>query len=189
MKKSRIVAGLLLLIVLASGCANSKPKTETYVIPNSYWTYTSTTTEEAVETFHKLGDDYYTEVKIVDEGVQVELTEQQRDKLVQRNNDYIEKLVADYKAYNSEYWYVPDENYQKLAFYFDEKIPNLLHAATVYNLAAGYGLNYILLNNTTEWGVDISIYNCHTNKLVVSIDAPYETVSYGPAEWKASYDE
>ncbi len=189
MKKSRIIAALFLLIVLASGCTNSKPETETYIIPNSYWTYTSTTTEEALDTFYELGSDYYTDVKAVDEGVQVELTEQQRDNLIQRNNDYIDKLVSDYEAYSSDYRYVPDENYQKVAFYFDEKIPPMLHAATVYNVAAGYGLNYILLHNTTEWGVEISIYNCHTDQLVVSIDAPHETVSYGPAEWEASYNE
>ncbi len=145
--------------MLASGCANSKPKTETYIIPNSYWTYTSTTSEEAVETFYK----YYTDVKIVDKYVQVEFTEQQRDKLIQRNNEYIKKLITDYEEHNSEYSYVPDENYQKLEFYFDEKIPNFLHAATVYGMAAGYGLNYIL-QNTTELGGDIYIYNCHTQK-------------------------
>ncbi len=189
MKKIKMIAVLFSVLVLLSGCAKQAPKTETYIIPTSYWTYTSTTPEEAVETFYDLGEEYYTDVKIVDEGVQAELTDAQRDRLIQRNNDYIKKLVTEYETYNSEYRYVPDENYQKVDFYFDEKIPNLLHAATVYNVAAGYGLNYILQNNTTDWHVDISIYNCHTDQLVVSINAPYETVSYGPAEWAASYNE
>lgn len=189
MKKSRIIAVLCLIIVLASGCTNKSPKTETYIIPNSYWEYAGTTAEDAVATFQKLGEEYYTDVKVVDEGVQVELTEQQRDNLIERNNKYNAQLIADFKAHDNNYRYEPDENYQKLELYFDEKIPPFLHVKTVYNLTAGYGMNYILKNNTTDWNVEICVYNCHTNKLVVSADAPYETVTCGPEEWKASYDE
>lgn len=196
--KRKIILPLLLLCVLLCGCSSpesnpkpeaSTPCTETYIIPNSFWEYSGTKPEDAVDTFFELGDDYYTSAKVVDEGVQVELTELQRDNLIQRNNDYNERLIADFMAYNSEYWYVPDENYQRLAFYFDEKIPGFLNVKTVYNLAAGYGMNYILQNNTVDWNVEISIYNCHTGKLVASVNSPYETVSYGPEEWQKSYEE
>ena len=182
---------LLLAVMMFSvtGCGSRPPKTETYLIPNSYWEYAGTTAEDAVETFEKLGEEYYTTVEVVDEGVQAELTEQQRDKLIERNNQYNEKLIADFKAHDNNYRYEPDENYQQLKLYFDEKIPPFLHVKTVYNLTAGYGMNYILKNNTTDWNVEICVYNCHTNKLVVSADAPYETVTCGPDEWKASYEE
>lgn len=189
MKKNRIIAAVLLLIVLACGCADKTPKTETYIIPETFWGYTGTTQEEGVESFDELGEDYCTSAKVVGRDVQVELTEAQRDNLIQRNNDYIAELAEDFEAYNSEYRYVGDENYQKLEFYFDEKIPAILHVKTLFGISGAYGLNYVLENHDTEWQVDMKIYNCHTNKLVVSVKTPYESASYGPEEWKASYAE
>lgn len=192
MKKGRIIAGLLLLIILACGCADKTPKTpktETYIIPETFWGYTGTSPEEGVESIRKLGDDYYTDVKVVDRNVQVELTERQRENMIRRNDEYIAELAENFEKHNSEYRYVGDENYQKLDFYFDEKIPDILHVKTLFGISGAYGLNYVLKNHDTEWQVDLKIYNCHTNKIVATVDVPNETVTYGPAEWKASYDE
>lgn len=189
MKKLTALFLAVMALLSVTGCGIGAPKTETYVIPESYWEYAGTTPEKAVESFEKLGTDYYTTAQVVEDGVQVELTTEQRDRLVQRNNEYNEKLIADFLDYDSDYRYVPDETYQKLSFYFDEKIPPFLHVKTVYNLVAGYGMNYILQNNTTDWNVELSVYNCHTEKLVVKANCPYETVTCGPEEWKASYNE
>lgn len=189
MKKDRIIAGLLLLIVLACGCADKTPKTETYIIPETFWGYTGTSPEEGAESFRELGNDYYTDVKVVDRNVEVELTEEQRENIIRRNDEYIAELAEDFEKYDSEYRYVGDENYQKLDFYFDEKIPDILHVKTVFGISGTYGLNYVLKNHDTQWQVDLKIYNCHTNNVVVTVEIPNETATYGPEEWQASYGE
>ncbi len=189
MKKSTLIAALFLILVLASGCADSTPKTETYIIPNSYWEYAGSTPEGAVESFHKLGGDYYTDAQVVSEGVQLELTEEQRDNLIRRNNEYHEQIIAEFKSYSDDYRYEPDETYQTVNLYFDEKLPPAANIKTVFMLTSGYGMNYILQNNTTDWNVELCVYNCHTNKLVLSFNAPSEEASCGPEEWRASYSE
>ncbi len=188
MRKGNILlAALMLVLLLVSGCGHKEAKTETYSIPWTYWSYTGTTKEAGVDSFNELGQDYCTSAKVVDDHVEIELTEQQREKLIERNNTYIAELVDEFKAYNSEYRYEPDETYQKVALYFDENIPTILHVSTFYNITACYGMNYMLTNHVAEWNVELSIYNCHTDKLVAFANVPYDSVSYGPEEWAASY--
>ncbi len=191
MKKTmrRGLAAVLLILLLASGCAAKPPKTETYIIPKSYWDYAGSTLEDALESFHELGDDYYTDAQVVSDGVQLELTEQQRDNLIRRNDEYHQQIVTAFTAYSDEYHFEPDETYQTVNLYFDEKLPPATNIKTVFMLTAGYGMNYILKNNTTDWNVKFCIYNCHTNKLVVSANIPEEEASCGPEDWKASYKE
>lgn len=164
-------------------------KTETCILPKSYWDYAGSTLEEAAESFRKLGSDYYTDVKVTDEGVQLELTEQQRDNLIERNDQYHQQIVDEFLACGEEYRFEPDESYQNVNLYFDEKLPPTTNIKTVFMLTAGYGMNYILKNNTTEWSVRFTIYNCHTGKPVVSASIPDEEATCGPEEWKASYQE
>lgn len=188
--KRRIIAALLLLCSLLCGCAGvEEESTEICIIPVSYWAFSGMTPEEGVESFESLEEGYYTSVEVVEEGVQLELTKQQRDKLIQRNNEFIEELAEKFLSCNEEYRYVPDESYHQLAFYFDEKIPMITHVFSVYGIACTYGMNDILLNHTQDWSVDVSIYNCHTDQLVVSVQIPNESVTYGDEEWAKSYEE
>lgn len=193
-KRSRInwiMVALCFFIILEHYCDFIKTPfdPETYIIPETVWEYAGITQEEVVQSIRELGDGNYTDVKVVDQNVEVELSEIERNILIRRNDEYLDELVKYYKAYNFEYRYVGDENYQQLKLYFDEKIPHSLYVKIVHYLPAVYGMNYILKNNTEDWNVEICVYNCHTNKLVVSANAPYETVTCGPDEWKASYEE
>ena len=47
----------------------------------------------------------------------------------------------------------------------------------------------MLLNNTTDWNVQIDILNCHNNKPVVSVNIPHEEISYGAKGWEESYND
>ncbi len=84
---------------------------------------------------------------------------------------------------------MPDENYEKLAFYFDEKVPHILHVTTLLGISGVCGLNYVLKNKGTAWTVELKIYHCHTNQLPVTVAIPNEAVTYGPKERKASCKE
>ena len=86
------------------------------------------------------------------------------------------------------YKYIPDGSYEKLILYFDENISSTIEAKTILGIASNYGMNYMLLNNTTDWNVQIEIFNCHTYKVVASVSVPNGEVSYGAEEWEESYN-
>ena len=49
-------------------------------------------------------------------------------------------------------------------------------------------MNGIIETNNSDWGVDASIVNCHTGKTVVQGTFPGASLTFGEAEWKASYE-
>ena len=55
-------------------------------------------------------------------------------------------------------------------------------------VVAKCGENYILKNNDPNWSYDIEIYNCHTNKLVVSSTVPEPGYSFDDKDWEESYN-
>ncbi len=189
MKKRTLMAVFFLLLMMVGGCGKPAPATQVYLIPTSYWQYSGSTPEAAAESMLRLGEDYVTAARVVSDGVELDLTEAQRDNLIRRNNDYHDSILSSFMSYSSDYRYDPDPTYQQVTLYFDEKLPPAVNIKTVFMLTAGYGMNYILQNNTTDWNVELRIYNCHTGKLVCSFNAPSEEASCGPEEWEASYAE
>ena len=53
----------------------------------------------------------------------------------------------------------------------------------VLGVTVSYGLNQILKYNNPNWSVEIEIINCHTNKQVVKISIPNDSVKIGEEEW------
>ena len=194
-KYNFLVIFLLLTCIL---CSCSQPnhikgtsrieETSVYIVPNSYFEYTGTDVSEAVDSYIELGAEYCTHAEVVDEGMKLELTPTQRDNLVRKNNEFISELEASFES-NPLYSYIPDENYKQVTFFFDENISTLTQFNAVLGVVAGYGLNYILINNTTEWNVYLVINNCHTGKEVMHANIPSETISYGKEEWEESYND
>lgn len=193
MKKHKIVLSIILVFFcIISGCAQSQPndsKTEIYTIPNSYFEFTGSEIDEAVESCLELGDDFCTAAKVTPDGLQLELTDEQLNNLVQRNDNFIDELVNQFTSSNNMYKCVLDDSYKKLTLYFDENLSSAIQTKTILGIASVYGMNYMLLNNTTEWNVQIDIVNCHTNRPVVSVNIPNEEISYGAKEWEESYND
>lgn len=188
--KRKLAAIFTLVCLLFCGCSQSSPasdKTETYIIPNSYFKFTGSEVAEAVESCLELGSDFCTDAKEIPEGMQLELTDQQRNNLIQRNDDFVDELAQQFTSSNSMYRYISDGSYKKLILYFDENISSIIEVKTILGISSSYGMNYMLLNNTTDWNVQIEISNCHTNKLVASVNIPDGEISYGAKEWEESY--
>ena len=194
--KIKITAAVLLFCILLTGCTQivkpseitvqQEPETTICLIPNSYFEFSGSDPEAEVKALNDLGPEYCTSAILTEEGIKAELTEVQRDHLIERNNRFISKFLENYTAANSKYTYETDSEYKKLVFYFDERIPIFVEMRAVFGTATGYCLNQILLNRT-DWSVDITIYNCHTKKEVASITVPGEEGSFGAEDWERSY--
>ena len=145
--------------------------------------------KEAVNDLNELGEKYCTSAKVVDEGIEIELTKEQRDNLIKRNNEFKEKLIKNYKDLG--YTYKGDngkENYTKLEFYYDENLGPLEEMKVVSSSVSEYGLNQILLTNNPDWKVNVKIINCHNGKEVISFQIPTEEViSWSVEDWENSY--
>lgn len=183
---------LLIICIVLTGCStgqSKKSKTETYIIPNSYFRFTGLEAAEAVESCLELGNDFCSNAKEISEGMQLELTAEQLNNFIERNDEFVDELVKQFTSSNSLYKCVLNESYEKLTLYFDENISSTMQVKTILGIASNCGMNYMLLNNTTDWNVNIEIINCHTGKLVASVNIPDEEISYGAKEWAASYDD
>ena len=192
MKRKLAMILILALACILTGCAKTSQnslKTEMYILPNSYLVFNGMEPDEAAKSCMELGEEFCTDVKVVSEGIQLELTEEQLNNLIMKNNRFIDELAEKFTSSNSMYRYETDETYQKLTLYFDENISGMLQIKTIMGIASSYAMNYMLLNNTKEWQVEIEIYNCHTNKLVASVKIPGEEMTYGAKEWEESYKE
>lgn len=191
MKKILLIC-LLLVCNMICGCSQTSEeilKTETYIIPASYLKFTGTSASDLMDSFEELGDEFYTSVIEINDEVQIELTEDQLKNLVKRFNSFIDETVDEFLEINDMYSCVLDDNYKKISLYFDEYIPVAGQYKAILGIASYYGINDMLLNKTENWNVQVEIYNCHTNKLVVSFDLPDGEASWGPKEWEASYND
>lgn len=189
--KNKSVIILVLICCLLSSCSRSgsdNENTETYIIPCSYFEFTGSEISDVVASCKSLGEAYCTEATEVPEGMRLKLTDSQLENLVQRNNEFINDLAENLENSNDSYRFVMDDSYKNLTLYFDENISSTLQVKTILGIASNYGMNYMLLNNTAEWNVQIEIFNCHTNKPVVSVNIPDEEISYGEKEWEQSYN-
>ncbi len=197
MKKVKLLVFFVSLMLLC-GCARVLPmpetaatepeKTEIFTLPNSFLTFCGESPEDVSSFFEKLGSDYYTSLQISTEGAKLELTQQQRDRLITRNREQLHSALEEFAETNSNYHYEIDETSRKVNLYFDEKIPVKTHLWVITYTVADLGFNYILENNRTDWNVEVSVYNCHTDKLVDSFCLPDKGASYGAEEWKKSYE-
>lgn len=190
--KRVLIPIVLVICCVISGCSQTqqnRSKTKTYIIPNSYFEFIGSDIDEEVKSCLELGNDFCTDAKEIPEGMQLELTDEQMKNLVQRNDNFVDELAKQFSSTNNMYKCVLDDSYKKVTFYFDENISITLQAKTILGIAASYGMNYLLLNNSSDWNVQIEIFNCHTNNLVASVNIPDEEVSYGAKEWEESYND
>ena len=133
----------LVIFCIISGCSQSQPndsKTEIYIIPNSYFEFTGSEIDEAVKSCLELGNDFCTNAKEIPEGMQLELTDEQLNNFVQRNDNFVDELSKQFTSSNSMYKCVLDESYEKLTLYFDENISSTLQVKMILGIVSNYGL-------------------------------------------------
>ena len=116
----------------------------------------------------------------------IDVTESQKNKLIERNNEYIETLLNDFSNANDKYRYEFNSEFSELTYYFDENISTIMQGK-IGSITAGYILNNIMKNNNQDWQIHLKIINCHTNKIVAEGTLPKDTIKYGELEWNNSY--
>lgn len=165
---------------------NNNEEVFSITIPKSYFDFTNTQIDENVNTLKNLGNEYITSVKTENSTIIIEMTESQKNKLIERNNKYIETLLNDFSNANEKYRYEFNSDFSELTYYFDENISAITQGKLV-SIIAGYILNNILKTNNQDWKVHLKIINCHTNKVVAEGNLPKDTIKYGETEWNNSY--
>lgn len=189
-KRSReIIIGLLILILIlcSGGCVGEPTDTEKMteiVIPASYLQFAGADAEDTAESYRE----YCTDSDVRDMDVVLEVTDSQKDDIMQMNQDFIDKTLDEFKDVNSEYSYELADDYSSIVYTYDEKIDASLQAQLLMGVTSMYALNGIIENNTAEWSVKITIENCHTGKTVAHGELPEDTVSFGESEWRESYE-
>ena len=188
-RRREIIAGLLILILILCswGCAGEPADTEQLteiVIPASYLQFAGADAEDTAESYRA----YCTDSEVRDTDVVLEVTDSQKDDIMQMNQDFIDKTLDEFKDGNPEYSYELADDYSSIVYAYDEKIDASLQAQLLMGVTSMYALNGIIENNTSEWSVEIAIENCHTGKTVAHGILPEDTVSFGESEWRESYE-
>lgn len=154
-------------------------------IPKNYYTYIGTSTEDAVETYNKMGNDFCKSAHVINGNVVIKVTETQRKNLIKQNDDKIKTILAEYQRANKKY--VFEEKEGTLIYRYDEKLNAMTEQKAIVAVVSLYGLNYILENNKTDWKVNVEVYNCHNDKLIQKATAPNDVVMVKYDQWLESY--
>lgn len=177
----------LALAVDLSGCAGKSEDTENLteiVIPESYLQFTGADPEETAESYQE----YCTNAEVSGADVVLEVTDKQKDNIMQMNQSFIDKTLEKFKDENTDYSYEMDENYASIVYAYDENIDAYLQAQLLMGVTSIYVLNRMIENTTSEWSVEVTIENCHTGKTVAHGELPEDTLTFGESEWRESYD-
>lgn len=158
------------------------------VIPKTLQQLCNQSSEEMRDDFINLGEDYCTDCIVRENEVYLYVTEEQKQKLVNRFNGYIDGWIEEFLNLNDSYRFECDEKYQSVTYYYDEKMDKSYEFTAVYAVVTNYAMNYVLTTNDPDWNVHFKIYNCHTNKLVAEGDVAYEKVSWDDEDWARSYE-
>lgn len=161
----------------------------TITIPDAAAFYSGSDLQEIADEMKELGSDYCTDARAVDGLLILELTEKQRDNLVEKNNAFIHQLMDPFFDSDPSYSFEASEDYSELTFYYDEKLPKAIEATAVFGVVGAYGYNHTLMSKTSDWSIHVKIFNCHTKKLAFD-----NWISYGESDkcdidWEGSYVE
>ena len=153
-------------------------------LPGSLFEFANTDLQDNKEAF----EEYCTDVREDGDSLVLEVTEEQREALIEMNQKNIDDILDQVEEENSEYSCELSSDYSKVVYKYDENIDGILQAKILVSLTSIYVMNGIIETNNSDWGVDASIVNCHTGKTVVQGTFPGASLTFGEAEWKASYE-
>ena len=188
-KRGKIFLGLLIsvLILCLGGCAGSPEELEgvtEIVIPASYLQFVGADAEDTAESYRE----HCTDSEVRDTSVVLDVTDRQKNDIIQMNQEFIDKVLDEFQNKNPAYSYELADDYSSIVYTYDENLDSFLQAELLMGITSMYALNGIIENNTTEWNVKVTIENCHTGKTVAHGELPEDTVSFGKSEWIKSYE-
>ena len=153
------------------------------VVPASLLRFTGSTGQELVDS----AGESCTSAFVQGEDAVLELTEAQREDLLQENAEFIQECKDEFLQENAAYGCEINEEETQIVLHYDETIDQNRQAKTLLGLSSMCGFNQVLRAQSSQWSVHLEVINCHTGKVVAAGDLPQDSITFGNEEWQASY--
>ena len=146
--------------------------------------FTGNDAEETAEDYKA----YCTDAVVQDGNVVLEVNEQQKQEILEMNQDFIDDALEDFQEENSQYSYELKDDFSGVVYRYDESIESGVQAKMLMGVTSMYALNGIIESGNSEWSVEVTIENCHTGNAVAQGVLPDDSITFGQEEWEASYE-
>lgn len=158
--------------------------TEEITIPASIFKFANTDIEDNMEAF----GDYCTDVRREGDDLILEVTPAQKEELIEMYTGSIDDVLEDMAEEEWGYYVETDIDHSRFVYHYDENIDGILEAKMLLTITASDVLTGIMETGDPDWNVRAKIANCHTGLTVGEGTFPDGSITFGPDEWKASYD-
>ena len=191
----KIATILLMAVMMLTACApkgqqvpsdndTEEDKVSEITIPASYLEFTGNDAEETAEDYKA----HCTDATVQDGNVVLEVNEQQKQEILEMNQDFIDDALEDFQEENSQYSYELKDDFGGVVYRYDESIESGVQAKMLMGVTSMYALNGIIESGNSEWSVKVTIENCHTGNVVAQGVLPDDSISFGQEEWETSYE-
>lgn len=191
----KIATILLMAVMMLTACApkgqhvpsdndTEEDKVSEITIPASYLEFTGNDAEETAEDYKAC----CTDATVQDGNVVLEVNEQQKQEILEMNQDFIDDALEDFQEENSQYSYELKDDFSGVVYRYDESIESGVQAKMLMGVTSMYALNGIIESGNSEWSVKVTIENCHTGNVVAQGVLPDDSISFGQEEWETSYE-
>ena len=198
--------GILFLILLLFVCSACSGKTQPdlnedhgnraaleeqetiaeYVIPASLLDFAQNDAEKAAADFSEV----CTGVKIKEGDLILEVTEAQREDLLQHYEEEIQDVLKSLTEKDDKYSCHLGDDYDEILFSIDEKVTEfpVMVGKLFLLLPVSYGIKGILETGDSDWSMRLMVQNCHTGHIVAEGIVPDEKIAFGAEDWEDSYE-
>ncbi len=159
--------------------------TEEITIPASIIRFANTDIEDNMEAF----EDYCTDVRRDGDDLILEVTPTQKEELIEMYAGSIDDVLEDMEEDEQGYYVEADTNHSCFVYHIDENIDGILQAKMLLTITTSDVLTGIMETGDPNWSVSAKIVNCHTGLTVGEGTFPDGSITFGPDEWQASYDD
>lgn len=153
-------------------------------IPASIFKFANTDIEDNMEAF----EDYCTDVRRDGDDLILEVTPTQKEELIEMYAGSIDDVLEDMEKDEQGYYVEADTDHSRFIYHIDENIDGILQAKMLLTITTSDVLTGIMETGDPNWSVSAKIVNCHTGLTVGEGTFPDGSITFGPDEWKASYD-
>lgn len=153
-------------------------------LPGSLFEFANTDLQDNKEAFEK----YCTDVREVGDSLVLEVTEEQREALIEMNQKNIDDILDQVEEENSQYSYELRDDFSGVVYRYDESIESVVQAKMLMGVTSMYALNGIIESGNSDWSVEVTIENCHTGNAVAQGVLPGDSITLGEQAWEASYE-
>ena len=192
-------AAMVAAVLVCSACANApaadpnpepvegdQPKNlEEITIPASIFEFANSDIEDNFEEF----SEYCYSVERDGNDLILGVTPSQKEELIEMYSDSIDDVLEKMTKEEQGYYVETDKDHSRFVYHYDEKIDGVLQAKMLLTITTSDVLIGILETKDPNWNVQAKITNCHTGLTIGETTFPEGSMTFGPDEWKASYDD